>query len=409
MKTFGHAVKNAPIKIGEEVSVLQHTCVTAPCVITQIHTPAIASTQADWTDSYYTFYIDGRDTIVMKFAELAMEGQQGARDNTDGSPWGSEYFGKGSRQGGVYSTMRIPFQTRINVTFHGPPAMTHDGIFWSIVRGVEAYRITIGDVVLPKDARLRVQRFGPSAVHNLDIIPLANFANGTSGVLASTMFTAVSTDYTYLEACMRLESPTGKVTFLSSGGEDYFLSAFYFDEGMFHNSQAGLTFFDKKGSLSAYKVHDRDVIFTEGGGALKFRVGENTGGCGAMDMCPSKFCTEKQKMEELENGVHTVSGPKVSANVTYGTLAVFYEWDSAVEEVVEEVEEGDVRVAQLFAAVSNGHLSVEAATSAYKAACGEEGRGCGGVATLLHHCGARCFGESSKVATFAAAALKMIL
>ena len=43
-------------------------------------------------------------------------------------------------------------------------------------------------------------------------------------------------DFTYLEACMRLVSAKNNnpnPLFLSSGAEDYFLSASYFDEGMF--------------------------------------------------------------------------------------------------------------------------------------------------------------------------------
>ena len=46
-------------------------------------------------------------------------------------------------------------------------------------------------------------------------------------------------DFSYLEACMRLvkkatsNSHKSSPVFLSSGGEDYFLSASYFDDGMF--------------------------------------------------------------------------------------------------------------------------------------------------------------------------------
>ena len=46
-------------------------------------------------------------------------------------------------------------------------------------------------------------------------------------------------DFSYLEACMRLvpkamnNNDQPNPIFLSSGGEDYFLSASYFDDGMF--------------------------------------------------------------------------------------------------------------------------------------------------------------------------------
>ncbi len=38
--------------------------------------------------------------------------------------------------------------------------------------------------------------------------------------------------------------------FLSSGAEDYFLSASYFDEGMFKGPNSGLTYFDHHGGVN---------------------------------------------------------------------------------------------------------------------------------------------------------------
>ena len=65
----------------------------------------------------------------------------------------------------------------------------------------------------------------------------------------------------YLEACMRaMIDGAEEPLFLSSGAEDYFLSAYYFDEGEFKTPNSGLTYFDGKGTLSAYKVHDRDPV-----------------------------------------------------------------------------------------------------------------------------------------------------
>ena len=53
--------------------------------------------------------------------------------------------------------------------------------------------------------------------------------------------------------------------FLSSGAEDYFLSASYFDEGMFKTPNSGLTYFDHKGTVGVYKTHDRDpVVWNDG-------------------------------------------------------------------------------------------------------------------------------------------------
>jgi hypothetical protein len=75
--------------------------------------------------------------------------------------------------------------------------------------------------------------------------------------------------------------------FLSSGAEDYFLSAFYFDEGLFKTPNSGLTYYDTLGTMSAYKMHERDPVLFNDGLILTFRNMENTTGCGEMDLCPN--------------------------------------------------------------------------------------------------------------------------
>ena len=82
--------------------------------------------------------------------------------------------------------------------------------------------------------------------------------------------------------------------FLSSGGEDYFLSAYYFNEGEFRTPNSGLTYYDGAGGLSAYKTHDRDPIFFSDGLSLVWRNGEDTTGCGDTMHCPNQWCPPGQ-------------------------------------------------------------------------------------------------------------------
>ena len=67
----------------------------------------------------------------------------------------------------------------------------------------------------------------------------------------------------------------------SSGTEDYFLSASYFDEGTFASSQAGLTWKNSVGSgdLSMYKTHTRDLLPFHGGMQYMWRNNENGQSC----------------------------------------------------------------------------------------------------------------------------------
>ena len=78
--------------------------------------------------------------------------------------------------------------------------------------------------------------------------------------------------------------------FLSSGAEDYFLSAYYFNEGNFKTPNSGLTYYDGNGTLSAYKTHDRDPVLWHDGIKLVFRNCETTAGCGDLEHCPNQFC-----------------------------------------------------------------------------------------------------------------------
>lgn len=73
---------------------------------------------------------------------------------------------------------------------------------------------------------------------------------------ADVTFPSFGSSRSYLEACMRLypSAATTDPIFLSSGAEDYFLSASYFDEGEFVSPNAGLTFKDARGGIGAYKV-----------------------------------------------------------------------------------------------------------------------------------------------------------
>eukprot|EP01059_Diplonema_ambulator_P030616 TRINITY_DN5325_c0_g1_i1.p1 TRINITY_DN5325_c0_g1~~TRINITY_DN5325_c0_g1_i1.p1 ORF type:complete len:290 (+),score=67.31 TRINITY_DN5325_c0_g1_i1:491-1360(+) len=229
------------------------------------------------------------------------------------------------------------------------PEAVGDDVFWLIIRGVEGYRVTLGDVVLPPSTRLRVTKLGPQKVTPYQLLSLANFTS--DGALLTVVFSAESTDYTYLEACMRLVGSTGDVSFLSSGAEDYFLSASYFDEGMFKTENSGLTFYDGKGSLSAYKVHTRDFVPVQPGGSLVFRVGEQTQGCGDINTCPSQFCVRgtKAKPDKADTGV------RMSNNITYTTMVLHYEWDTPT------ATDAPPFLSMLFKAVEGRYMTSETA------------------------------------------------
>ena len=60
-----------------------------------------------------------------------------AVNESDGSPFGIDQFGRTAKTGGIYSTTRIPFQASIKTTIEASPACTNKSVFWFMIRGLE--------------------------------------------------------------------------------------------------------------------------------------------------------------------------------------------------------------------------------------------------------------------------------
>jgi hypothetical protein len=160
-------------------------------------------------------------------------------------------------------------------------------------------------------------------VQPLDYITIAAVPSGQGGALLNTFLDSVSSDYNFLEACVRFYAD-GAVTpqYLSSGTEDYFLSSSYFDENKFTTSQAGLTYKQDPGSMSAYKTHTRDYIVWNQGMNLTWRNMENS--------CPNQFPWTEDMVS-----ASAIKNPKplTVAPAVYNTIVWFYTWPSQTETV----------------------------------------------------------------------------
>ena len=267
MKVFGHAIKNGHFAPkGTEITTFEHNCTSSPCALTQMHVPTAGP--EGWEDARLRIYVDGEAvaSIDITLLELANIGVYNGQDG-DATPWGVDLFGHTANKGGVYSTMRVPFGASVRTTIESNEE-DRSGTFWFIVRGLEAYPTVLGDLALPAAARLQLYRFDAPTVPN-ELVTLASVPRGVGGAVLNVKFDAAGhgaqANMGYLEACMRASfDGAAEPTFLSSGAEDYFLSAYYFNEGTFKTPQSGLTF-KSGGSVSAYKVHNRDpVLFNDG-------------------------------------------------------------------------------------------------------------------------------------------------
>lgn len=249
--TFGHSIKNGPLPANTEVTTFEHSCKVQPCVVTQLHVPSIyppANQPGNWENGLLRLYIDGSSTpsIQLKLSDLAVVGQYGAvgpNTPTDGSPYGIGLFGKTAKNGGVYSTVRIPFYKTIKSTIEAAPGTQGQSIYWFIIRGLEATEVRLGDLTLPFGATLSIHRNSNLTADRLELFTLAEIPPGMGGALLLTQLDAKSAlpagggleggAFDYLEACMRIHlDGAPEPLFLSSGTEDYFLSSSYFDEGI---------------------------------------------------------------------------------------------------------------------------------------------------------------------------------
>eukprot|EP00042_Codosiga_hollandica_P058449 m.881566 g.881566 ORF g.881566 m.881566 type:complete len:199 (-) comp59862_c0_seq10:3620-4216(-) len=105
-------------------------------------------------------------------------------------------------------------------------------------------------------------------------VPVQNSTGG--GMLFLVTLAAKSSNLHYLEGRVR-SVVDGSDLLLSSGTEDYFLSAQYFDLGVFHTPLSGCTTFDRAitHSFSAYKFHVADPVVWQHSFALTWDIGDD--------------------------------------------------------------------------------------------------------------------------------------
>jgi len=187
------------------------------------------------------------------------------------SSWGSELLGHGSTRGAHKNTYRIPYGAEhgIKITMEMP----FDGVVYYYIRGMTNYPLIVGDLQLPAEARLRLYSNINTTVQPHSFLPLVPRRN-SSGLLFQVTLAAASNFIGFMEGCVRAHIDDGNATgtnasalpplLLSSGTEDYFEGANFFDTGLMQSLQAGVTWVNGTNpgpyAMSAYKHHVRDPV-----------------------------------------------------------------------------------------------------------------------------------------------------
>lgn len=219
-------------------------------------------------------YVDGEPTPSIDM-EVGLGVGVGFEDSF--APWGTKFNGITGAPSGIFMNYRIPFRTGIRVTAELPAGVDRNTVFWWVVSGIEDLPLEVSGLQLPNHARLRLYKQVDLHVQPLDEFSLCR-TTGAGMVFMVTM-AAQSTNFEFMEGQMRAYFGKSKTpTLLSSGLEDYFLGTYYFNRGLYHFRQAGLTHKNEHNhSFSAYRFHDLDPIVFSDGLRLACRCGEKRG------------------------------------------------------------------------------------------------------------------------------------
>ena len=219
-------------------------------------------------------YVDGEDAASI-VTELGFGAGVGFNDSA--APWGTRWSGVTGAPSGIFLNYRIPFSRHIRVTAELPKGTAQDVPFWWIVRGLQGAPLMVGDFALPARTRLRLYRREALRVKPLEIFELCRVRG--EGMVFQVTMAAQSENFEYLEGQMRaFVDGASQPMMLSSGLEDYFLGTYYFNRGLYHLPQAGLTHKNEiDHSFSAYRFHDLDPVVFSKGLRLACRCGETIG------------------------------------------------------------------------------------------------------------------------------------
>ena len=253
-------------------------------------------------------YIDGEILPSIDF-QLYLGHGIGLGDKSAAAPWSTKRISLDAYHG-IYNTYQIPFSKSVKITATHPDG----GVFWYIVRGVYNYPLVFGMLQLPSTARLRLYKKVHMTLEPFEFMDMVH-VQGTAGAIFQVTLAANSSTFRDLEGCVRAYvDGDDKTLWLSSGTEDFFLSAYYFNEGIFHSDNSGLTYLQRPGAMSAYKFFETDPLLFTKSFRLTWRSGELVGS--GMDDCPNDFRKPKGNID---------ASPELKTTIAT-TYAWVYEW-----------------------------------------------------------------------------------
>ena len=309
MKSFSSAIKGGHLAANVEKTLYERGTGQPGVITEQWFTGKGAMNE----DTRIRIYVDNETSPSLDFQLLLAHGiGYGEKLESPNVPWNAAGRIGHEADGGIYNTYRVPYGKSIRITATRPTT----GTFWYIVRGVENYPIIVGDLQFPANTRLKLYKTIATQLAPRQFVHIANVSDA-SGALYQVTLAANSTDFNYLEACMRVSIDGEDTMFLSSGTEDFFLSAYYFNKGLYHSENSGCTYKGGSGLMSAYKFFEKDPILFTKSLDLIWRCGETANGD---DGCPNDFPPPHEPEKKIE------MPPLQLANTVVTIYVWVYEW-----------------------------------------------------------------------------------
>ena len=264
----GHSGVTLP---GNETSIFEHN--VAPNNIGVMSHFWATCTEDCIQSTRVRYYVDGETTASIDYNPLRASGV-GFNDSSI-APWGTKWVGSGSRRA-YFHNFKIPFTKSIRITIQSD-TLRNQNTFFIIVRGVLDAPITVSGVAIPSNAKLLLQKF-EGTVKPLEWVNVTSVPTG-SGIHFASSLIVKSGNMNFLEGCYHSYTPFNEAfpgTLLSTGTEDYFDSAWYFDAGEFQMPVSGLTHLNKTAGVtwSAYRFHEMDPLPFEDGLRVVWRNGD---------------------------------------------------------------------------------------------------------------------------------------
>lgn len=229
---FGGALASHTLPARTELTIFNHEVSgTQGAVLTLFQYLGLATGPGEargFNDTRIRYYIDGEHTASIDYSLYMGVGLGFNGSSLVNRSWGTARVGSLAAYS-TYSTIRVPFTRSIRITAEMPTYIESSQLIWVDVRGAEGLRIAIGDSITlaPTDYRLRLYKNDAVHVPAGYMIPLAK--TNRSGLLYMTAIQVESQGYGYLEGCWRAKLGDDDWTLLTSGGEEMFMGAYYFD------------------------------------------------------------------------------------------------------------------------------------------------------------------------------------